>query len=148
MSHILPKHYTGFTLLELLVVIAIVGVLASISIIAVTGGPKKARDAKRQSEIKQYQNAIEIYASKASSTGYPVSGTANATTICATLGLSNCPDDPVTTYHYMYNGALTQYVLWTRLETKTPVQYFVTCSNGKNGTTTTNPNPAGGACPI
>jgi len=52
----------GFTLVELLVTIAIIGILASIIVVNISGARKQARDAKRQSELKSIQTALEQYA--------------------------------------------------------------------------------------
>ncbi|MFA4942247.1 MAG: FISUMP domain-containing protein [Patescibacteria group bacterium] len=51
----------AFTLIELLVVIAIIGLLATVSVIALNNARSKSRDAKRVSEIKQIQTALELY---------------------------------------------------------------------------------------
>ena len=51
----------GFTLIELLVVIAIIGLLSTLSILALNSARARARDAKRISDIKQIQTALEMY---------------------------------------------------------------------------------------
>ena len=51
----------GFTLIELLVVIAIIGVLSGIVLVSLAGARSKARDAKRQSDIRQISLAQEMY---------------------------------------------------------------------------------------
>lgn len=51
----------AFTLIELLVVIAIIGLLSSVILAPVQNSRKKARDAKRLSEMKQMQTALAIY---------------------------------------------------------------------------------------
>jgi prepilin-type N-terminal cleavage/methylation domain-containing protein len=56
--HIFKK---GFTLIELLVVIAIIGILASIVSVSLTSARAKARDAKRISDIRTIQLALETY---------------------------------------------------------------------------------------
>jgi prepilin-type N-terminal cleavage/methylation domain-containing protein len=53
----------GFTLIELLVVVAIIGVLASVVMVSLNSARAKGRDARRMSDIKQIQNAIELYIS-------------------------------------------------------------------------------------
>ena len=51
----------GFTLIELLVVIAIIGLLSTLAIVALGGARSKARDARRLSDIKQIQTALDLY---------------------------------------------------------------------------------------
>ncbi len=55
------KPKKGFTLIELLVVIAIIGLLATISVIALNNARAKARDAKRVADVKQIQTALELF---------------------------------------------------------------------------------------
>lgn len=51
----------GFTLIELLVVIAIIGILSSVVLASLNTARAKARDAKRLSDMKQMQIALEFY---------------------------------------------------------------------------------------
>jgi len=51
----------GFTLIELLVVVAIIGLLATLSIVALNSARARARDAKRVADVKQVQTALELY---------------------------------------------------------------------------------------
>ncbi len=52
---------TGFTLIELLVVVVIIGVIASIVIISLGQIRRKARDARRISDVRQTMLALELY---------------------------------------------------------------------------------------
>ncbi len=55
------KNKKAFTLIELLVVIAIIGLLATLSVLALNNARAKSRDAKRVADIKQVQTALELY---------------------------------------------------------------------------------------
>lgn len=55
------KEKEAFSLIELLVVIAIIGLLSTLSVIALNSARAKARDAKRISDVKQMQVALEMY---------------------------------------------------------------------------------------
>lgn len=51
----------GFTLIELLVVIAIIGLLASVVLASLNTARQKARDARRLTDMKQLQIALDLY---------------------------------------------------------------------------------------
>ena len=68
----------GFTLIELLVVIAIIGVLTSFVLASLSTARIKARDAQRISELRQFQNALELY--YAANGNYPYSNCSGSNT--------------------------------------------------------------------
>jgi len=51
----------GFTLIELMVVVAIMGLLAALAVISLNNARARARDARRISDVKQVQTALELY---------------------------------------------------------------------------------------
>lgn len=53
----------GFTLIELLVVIAIIGLLSTLAVVSLGTARGKARDAKRISDVKAIQTAMEMFKS-------------------------------------------------------------------------------------
>ena len=86
----------GFTLIELLVVIAIIGILATIVMVSLNTARSKARDARRVSDIRQLQLALQMEYDKAGS--YP----ASLTTLVADGFINAVPLDPNGTVNYQY----------------------------------------------
>ncbi|MBU0721873.1 type II secretion system GspH family protein [Patescibacteria group bacterium] len=80
------KKQRGFTLIELLVVIAIIGLLATLAVVALNNARMKSRDAKRISDVKQIQTALELYFNDQSS--YPVTATISGTCLSSTNGFA------------------------------------------------------------
>jgi type II secretion system protein G len=63
------KINKGFTLIELLVVISIIGLLSSVVLASVNTARSRSRDSQRIQNLKQLQNALEIY--RLTNGGYP-----------------------------------------------------------------------------
>jgi prepilin-type N-terminal cleavage/methylation domain-containing protein len=57
----MTQRTAGFTLIEMLVVVAIIGLLSSIILVGLGDVRKDARDTRRIADIRQLQNALEIY---------------------------------------------------------------------------------------
>ena len=138
-SYKLQVNNSGFTLLELLIAIAIIGVLAGFFITTFPAVQRRARDAERRSDIKQYQTAMEAFANR-NNGNYPVvSGVIGTSVLCDALGVPDCPNDAQNSYNVISNA--TAYSLWAALEQPpSPVTYFVVCSNGRSFETTTQPD--------
>lgn len=62
----------GFTLVELLITISIISILSAIGLVSYTNLVKNSRDAKRQSDVKFIQSALEQY--HADQKYYPLNG--------------------------------------------------------------------------
>lgn len=151
----------AYTQLEVLIVIAIIGILAGFGITSYPGVQKQARDGKRMSDLKQYQTALENYAS--SHGGFYPSMTieTSAESLCAYFGMTQCAVDPksgesvclsgVCDYYYRSNGSgggtpnASQFVLYSRLEKKEG--YWVYCSNGASGVASATTTFGSGSCP-
>ncbi|HEY4522324.1 MAG TPA: prepilin-type N-terminal cleavage/methylation domain-containing protein [Candidatus Paceibacterota bacterium] len=101
-----PYHFSflksdkGFTLIELLVVIAIIGVLSSVVLASLNSARQKGRDARRVSDIKQLQLALELYHD--ANAKYP--NLLNATNIVNPGYIATIPTDPTTGDPYEYAG--------------------------------------------
>ncbi len=118
----MKKIKKGFTLLEMLVVIGIIAILVGLGTTSYSTAQKKARDAKRKSDLKAIQNALEQYYSIC---GYqyptPLGSNSftsiNCPTPQATI-MPTVPVDPKTTNPYLCNGCTnTSYQICATTET-------------------------------
>ena len=128
----------GFTLIELLVVIAIIGILSSVVLVSLNSAREKARDARRLSDLRQVQTALELY--YFDNGAYPVRSSWIGTTPGCYSGPANpndsipglvpkylpqIPEDPKragTNYCYLYRSDGTDYkfMSYYSAETRTP----------------------------
>lgn len=84
----------GFTLIELLVVVAIIGLLATLSIVALNNARARARDTRRVADIKQIQTALELYYNDLGS--YPTAVAVNtAIASGSNVYMSSVPKNPL-----------------------------------------------------
>ncbi len=133
----------GFTLIELLVVIAIIGLLSTLAVVSLGNARQKSRDARRLSDLKQLQTALELYYTD--QTAYP---TGSAVTLgagnyrclnssgwgapgCASAYMGQVPADPLSTQNYVYTAATSSYTVTATLETN---------MNGLTGGVTLSPS--------
>lgn len=102
----MQRSSRGFTLIELLVVIAIIGILSSVVLASLNSARKKGRDARRISDVKQIQLALELYYDTNQS--YPVGSGAASTTLTTLVTnsfISSIPQDPTNAGAYVYSYA-------------------------------------------
>ncbi len=118
----------GFTLIELLVVIAIIGLLSTLAVVALGSARQKANDAKRLSDIKQIQTALELYYTDQN--GYPSGSAVNlgdtnhaclnssgyTTTGCSNPYMGLVPKGPSAGEYYSYTGSTSTYSITATLQ--------------------------------
>lgn len=126
----------GFTLVELLISISIVAILAVLGLTGYSYFLKSARDAKRQSDLKLIQSALEAY--HADHIYYPASITFGEQLADGSKTyLTKIPSDPKEGQQYIYSPkpagctgtGCMDYCLYAKLETSTTDQYEVNCSS-------------------
>ncbi|MFH1610960.1 MAG: prepilin-type N-terminal cleavage/methylation domain-containing protein [Patescibacteria group bacterium] len=118
----MKKNRKGFTLIELLVVIAIIGLLATLAVVALNNARAKSRDARRISDVKQIQTALEMYYNDAAA--YPAAITAgSAIATGSNTYMGAVPEDPQNTGSYVYTyanaGGTSDYTITFMLESGT-----------------------------
>jgi prepilin-type N-terminal cleavage/methylation domain-containing protein len=126
----------GFTLIEILIVVAIIAILASVVLVGLGPTQQAGRDARRLSDIREVQNALELFYNKCGFYPGSVSGAgvcavgqpgtaatwaqlqATLTGANANLGVTSIPQDPSTnrTYGYAYGSGNATYVVGAALE--------------------------------
>lgn len=132
--NIANRSRQGFTLIEMLIVIAIIGILSSVVLVGLGPIQRRGRDARRQSDLRNAQNALELYYNKcghypgtsdcSGTIGSPDWEAMSAALIGAGLGVNQIPNDPSSgrSYEYGVNGTGSSYVLGAVLEdTNNPV---------------------------
>ncbi len=112
----------SFTLLELLVVIGIISVLVTMAVSSYSTAQKKARDARRQSDLKTAQQAMEQCYS-VNNFQYPTitnnNGVLSMTCPSPNNNITFTISDPLNNTSYKYSTVSNQnlYSITTNLET-------------------------------
>jgi type IV pilus assembly protein PilE len=110
----------SFTLLEMLVVIGIIAVLVGMGMASYSTAQKKARDAKRQGDLKAAQQIMEQCYSVNSFVYPTISGTGTITATCPdpNTSITFTLTDPLNTGTYIYTYT-QNYTITADLETST-----------------------------
>ncbi|HOY56341.1 MAG TPA: prepilin-type N-terminal cleavage/methylation domain-containing protein [bacterium] len=113
----MKKNIKGFTLIELLVVISIIGLLSTLAMVALTNARIKARDARRVSDIKQIQTALELYAQDANRYPAILPSVGSVLAYSGNTYMGKIPGNPSPNgCAYGYGGGSSTYVLTFCLE--------------------------------
>jgi prepilin-type N-terminal cleavage/methylation domain-containing protein len=134
------KKNKGFTLIELLVVIAIIGLLASIVLVSLGPARERARDAKRQSDIRQMGMAMEMCYGDADCGASEQYIDTTAGSVPGTIGnyMTTLPVDPVDSGSYVYSWTTNTvdapvnqyYCVYALLESSAAGTYFCASNKG------------------
>lgn len=115
----------SFTLLEMLVVIGIIAILVSLGFASYSTVQKKARDAKRQGDLKSAQQTLEQCYS-VNSFQYPIisgsPGTITATCPAPNTSITFTLTDPIDSGTYRYtvtSSTTTDYTITADIESST-----------------------------
>ncbi|MBN2197885.1 type II secretion system protein [Candidatus Wolfebacteria bacterium] len=111
----------GFTLIEILIVVAIIGLLTSVVLVGLGSFRQSGRDARRIADLRETQNALELYYAKYyqyPNPAIPEWSALETALIGAEIGVFNLSNDPIEgrTYEYGVAGDLQSYVLGATLE--------------------------------
>ncbi len=113
------KSSKAFTLIELLVVITVIGLLSSMILVGLQGVRAQGRDTRRIADLRNVQNALELYFNAHAS--YPaVSDWNSLQTALSGVGVTKIPTDPLNRAPYGYTYVVSSdglhYVLKALLE--------------------------------
>lgn len=117
------KKNKGFTLIEILIVVAIIGLLASVVLVGLGSFRARGRDARRIADLRETQNALELYYTKyqrypALAGGDSWEGLKNSL-ISGGIGVTSVSNDPLypdRSYRYGVASDGQNYVLAADLE--------------------------------
>ena len=118
----------GFTLIELLIVIAVISMLLSLVMVSFRTTRARARDAKRELEVKTIQTALKLYFTSFRTypvtTGPVILARTDSISLLMASGetINEMPLDPINAdiYVYTYNSPIgSNYTVTYYLETDT-----------------------------
>ncbi|MGE4554573.1 MAG: type II secretion system protein [Candidatus Paceibacterota bacterium] len=112
------KNFKGFTLIEMILVVTIIAILATSILVGLGGARTSARNARRVADLRNLQNALELYYNK---NGYYCPGSGYTTLTSCLQSFTRVPQDPLSSsgwrYYYQSTGSTNQgYIVGARLE--------------------------------
>jgi len=111
------KNNKAFTLIEILIVVSIIGLLSAGTLLGLGTFRQAGRDTRRMTDLRQIQNALELYYQKNGS--YPAAPLSDST-FSGIGGIIAVPRDPSTNAIYGYSVSNCQsgasYVVYANLE--------------------------------
>lgn len=134
------KQIRAFTVIEILIVVGIVTILATLGFSTYSSVQKKARDARRTSDLEIIRAAIEQYRSNNNdyppSLPYPIvagnEGVCDPSGCASGTYIGKVPTDPIPTQRYVYQRiSASDYTLCARVTTGT--SSFSDCSTSGTG---------------
>ena len=143
--NIFNKNEKGFTLIELLVVIAIIGLLASIVLVSLGPAREKARDARRQSDFRQVNTAMELYYDDNNGYLNTAAVAAAGTVVTGYLTVPTDPSNSGTSIYTWTEGTTAIYCIYTALEAPSAVTWYCASNEGVASKAYTGP-PSNADC--
>jgi prepilin-type N-terminal cleavage/methylation domain-containing protein len=98
------KRMRGFTLLELLAVITIIGILATLAAIGIANASRRARDARRQTDLTNIKTALMLYEQDNGSFPATLSVLTDTTNTTTYIPSGVLPSDPAKKVPYNVGG--------------------------------------------
>lgn len=146
------RKQKGFTLVELLVVVAIIGMLAAIVLVSLGPARQRARDARRQADIRQVSTALELCYDDTTCAGGQRYPTAAADVLGTALGTRldkyiTIPTDPTSTQSYRWldnTPTGSEYCIYASLEA--PASSYFCASERGTATITSTGAPTLSSC--
>lgn len=121
------KKCFAFTLIELLVVIGIISILLTVGAVSYSTAQKKARDAKRKSDVSSIRSAFEQYYS-INNFQYPVTSASalSGSLTSNTITLLEYPRDPTGGWYQCTSScSAASFSICTTLEAESPNSFCV-----------------------
>lgn len=124
----IKRNARGFTLVELLVVICIIGIVSAVGSAAFVSTQKSGRDSRRQADLGQLKNALEMYYGRHHEYPLTLDGlVTNDEGVLYIKGIPQDPSSPAQEYGYLMENFGECFTLWAMSEIHVGEWYRVVC---------------------